>query len=470
MSAVPYDDSQPSVNLNHSEPSTRRLFVWCVLPVVVISYYVIDHNFVASTMIVEATGLRFDGSQNLTADRSEGINLDSGSGRLLLALFGAVGLFLPAGKSLRAVSPIFWAIFTYTSWIAVSIFWSVEPEYTFSKLAVVVVFFIAAFGIARQVSLRELGRIFTLACVGYILFGVMAEIWLGTFLRNENYRFTGTCHPNTQAAYGAIACLGAGLFAKNGKFLSVPSLLVLSVGVVCLLLTKSRTSLAAMLLGLTAMHGLRLQGQKRIVLVAGAISTLAMGILLVSMLGGQAKNRLGDTAAMGRSDDLTSLTGRLPLWEELLDTIEESPLIGHGYLAYWTPEQVEYLGDVFKWEIPHGHNMYLDVLMDGGIIGLSLFIVMLVTGLFVCGWHFGATSDDGAAFVFGLICFALVHGIGESFFKMYMAPSFILMTCLLRFAWLRTGEQDLVQMSGSLSNRGVSAMDSMPTPVAGVGA
>lgn len=430
-------------------PSSRRLFVFLFLPVFTLCFYVVDHNFVASTKIEEVTGIRFDGSENRTADRTESINADSGSARLALAMFGLIGLCLPKSDSFRWSSPMFWSIAMYTAWIGTTLLWSVDPEFTFWKLVVVAVFIVAAFGIARQISLRDLGRGFALSCVTFILVGVFAELSLGTFLAAEDYRFTGTCHPNTQAAYGAIACLGAGLFAKNGKFFSFKALVIFGIGALCLFLTKSRTSLAAMLLGLIAMHGLRLRGQKRIVLVVSALTVLAIGILVVSLLGGQAQNRLGDTAAMGRSDDLTSLTGRVPLWEELLDTIEESPIIGHGYLAYWTPEQVEYLGDLLKWEIPHGHNMYLDVMMDGGIIGLSLFVLVFLMGILVAIRHYNATLDDGAAFTFGLLCFALVHGIGESFFKLYPASNFVLVTMLLRFAW-KEKDQELSDSSPDL--------------------
>ena len=74
---------------------------------------------------------------------------------------------------------------------------------------------------------------------------------------------------------------------------------------------------------------------------------------------------------MGRSEDMTTLTGRVPLWDELLHEVGKRPLWGHGYLAFWDAEQVEYLSDLLKWEIPHGHNMYIDVLIDGGIVALG---------------------------------------------------------------------------------------------------
>ncbi len=423
-------------------PAYRKMYIWMAIPMLVGAFYVIDHSFYASTSIEEVTGVRFDGTENRTADRTSQVNADTGTARLVLAAFGLVGLSLPNSKRLRWSAMILWAIVLYMFWLCCTIFWSDSPAYSMQKLAVVFVFLVASAGVSRQMTLRQLGQTFALVCIAFICLGILAELSLGTFMAVNDYRFTGTCHPNTQAAYGSIACLGATLFTKKDGRFSSKACIIFGIGTICLLMTKSRTSLVAMAFGVIAMQGIRFRGRQRLVLVTGAIGALASATLVLSLVGGQMQSRMGTAAAMGRTDDISSLTGRLPLWEELVDTIGERPIVGHGYLAFWTPEQVEYLGDLFKWEVPHGHNMYLDVLIDCGMIGLLLFLLVFLVGAQTAARHFRLTGDAGATFVFGLICFALVHGIGESFFKQYSAPNFVLLTVVLRFAWLRVGERD----------------------------
>lgn len=410
----------------------HKVYLWLAFPLILGCYLLIEHRHNASVSVEAVTGVRYDGSENASADRSDDLNAGSSTGRFLLVGFGCIGLALPGGGKLRWRSLLLWSIAAYSFWTFSSLVWSVEREYTLFKLAVLFVFLFAAFGIARQLSLEEIGRVYVLICVTLVVIGVLTEISLGTFTVVGDYRFTGTKHPNSQAAYGAFACLGAFLFSKKSRLLAMS---LFAIGLACILLTKSRTSLAGMVMGLIVIQGLRARGKQRLMLIAGGLVSLSFVSLFASLLGGQFTSKLGSAAAMGRTDDVTSLTGRLPLWEELLDTAAESPIIGHGYLAYWTPENIEYLGDLFNWEIPHGHNMYVDVLMDGGVIGLLLFLGMYLAGFTSILRHYSNTRDPAAALVVGYMVFAMINGMGESFFRLCMFPNFVLMTQLFRFGW-----------------------------------
>jgi O-antigen ligase len=148
--------------------------------------------------------------------------------------------------------------------------------------------------------------------------------------------------------------------------------------------------------------------------------------------------------AMGRTEDVSSLTGRLPLWEELLRSIGDRPFVGHGYLAFWEKEKIDYLSALLKWEIPHGHNMYLDVLLDGGYIGLALFLLIFVVSLYVTFRRVIVNYDRDVSIVFGLLVFALVHGFAESLFKLPTFLSFMLVTLLMRTALTDASVRQLV--------------------------
>jgi exopolysaccharide production protein ExoQ len=130
---------------------------------------------------------------------------------------------------------------------------------------------------------------------------------------------------------------------------------------------------------------------------------------------------------MGREDDVSSMSGRLPLWEELLISVNKKPILGHGYLAFWDSEKVEYLSETFRWEIPHGHNLYLDVLLDGGIVGLFLVLLAILVAFWETAKFYSVGHRIEYAIVFGVFAYAVVNGLAESIFKL---PNFSLFVVL----------------------------------------
>src|SRR6202022_4141759 len=73
-------------------------------------------------------------------------------------------------------------------------------------------------------------------------------------------------------------------------------------------------------------------------------------------------------AVLGRDD---TLTGRTPLWSAVVHSIQERPLLGYGYAAFWMPKSPD-SSDVISavgWLSGHSHNGCLDV----GLVGAFLF-------------------------------------------------------------------------------------------------
>jgi len=82
-------------------------------------------------------------------------------------------------------------------------------------------------------------------------------------------------------------------------------------------------------------------------------------------------------AALGR--DMT-FTGRTEIWQHInINTV--NPLIGYGYWNFWGGPGGDRINLAMKALIPNAHNGYLDLYLDGGILGLSvLFLLLLATG------------------------------------------------------------------------------------------
>jgi exopolysaccharide production protein ExoQ len=83
--------------------------------------------------------------------------------------------------------------------------------------------------------------------------------------------------------------------------------------------------------------------------------------------------------------DIT-LTGRVQLWKLSLQYISESPFLGYGFDVFWKSvidSNTLSKFDVF-WEAPHSHNGFLDLLLDLGLLGLFLYLLLLINTIRIC--------------------------------------------------------------------------------------
>ncbi len=285
-----------------------RLFAALVVPLLLGTFYIVDHTWDASSYF----DLEFDGTENVTADRLQEVDSGTTSARLLLAGFAAIGLLMPAPVSIGFRKPLLWTLVLYYGWLGCSLLWSVEPRHTLFKLAVLVILLFTALGISRQFTSVGLLRVLTACCCGFIAIGFAAEIAQGTFQPwRGDYRFTGTVHPNTQSVYAAIICL-AGLVTYRGDqsfSANLKAVAFITFGSLILLLTKSRTAVGALLIGIVALQMVRLHGRSRLYVLLGVVTLAIGGVTVVSALGSRAQSQLGTAAALGRDEDVTTLTG-----------------------------------------------------------------------------------------------------------------------------------------------------------------
>jgi len=74
--------------------------------------------------------------------------------------------------------------------------------------------------------------------------------------------------------------------------------------------------------------------------------------------------------------DMT-LTGRTELWQELLIIGSKHPIFGVGYGGFWIGD-IHNLWSIFLWRPMLGHNGYIDVYLDLGIIGVIFLLLIII--------------------------------------------------------------------------------------------
>jgi O-antigen ligase len=142
--------------------------------------------------------------------------------------------------------------------------------------------------------------------------------------------------------------------------------------------------------------------------------------------------------SMGREDnEVESLTSRLPLWEQLLgEFVSRRPLAGHGYGAFWTPDNITDVADTQGWSPGYAHSTYVDLLLSIGLIGTLLFVATMATA-FVHAvrleiWY----AVAGFGFIAMMIAYLLADGALETTFGSTSFMSFfgICAVCYVLFA------------------------------------
>ena len=89
-----------------------------------------------------------------------------------------------------------------------------------------------------------------------------------------------------------------------------------------------------------------------------------------------------DAILKGFGKDST-LTGRTHLWEEAIKSGAQTPILGHGYSAFWVPgnRKAEQLWSEFGVKARvgfHFHNVFLETFVELGIVGAALVTFLIL--------------------------------------------------------------------------------------------
>jgi hypothetical protein len=203
----------------------------------------------------------------------------------------------------------------------------------------------------------------------------------------------GVMHHQNKAAcaYGIFLLLGAWQVRQRAgssrRLYLLPCILLLSL----VLLTQSRTALAAVSVGLVALLGLRALG------VVALVSAASWALL--------ASNPRDWWHRVGE------FSFRPTIWQEVIAGMDGHWLLGRGLLVserLWTAER----------KFDHAHNSYLATLRDGGSIGLLLLVALLATGLL---WAYRLRRERGERLYLALLLYAMTC-IAMDYDRLFVHP------------------------------------------------
>ncbi|HYF06305.1 MAG TPA: O-antigen ligase family protein [Acetobacteraceae bacterium] len=298
---------------------------------------------------------------------------------LLFALVASTVAFTRGARHLLDV-PLPLAVLLFWAWLSLA--WAVDPATSLRRVLLTsmvllsVCWTVAMLGHERV--LRQLGLWF--AAILVLNWAVMPLVETAVHQHGEldealvgNWRGIHD-HKNAAGAFCAIAILTfLHLTARTRSWLLGPVLILMAA--VFLVMTASKTSLGlvgvAILGGLAFEAGYRNPGLRNVALVLGGCA-----ILLAAAFFG---DRIPDVVAF--FEDPGSLTGRVQIWPVLLEYAANNLLLGSGYGSFWAIGPASPLHEYATgWvtTVTHGHNGYLDLLVQLGLVGLLLGLLVLV--------------------------------------------------------------------------------------------
>ena len=184
----------------------------------------------------------------------------------------------------------------------------------------------------------------------------------------------------------------------------------LGLCVFLLLMSTSKTALSVLLALFASAALFRLLRQRMDVAVMVFVGAVLVGGSVVALV---ATNWEALLAAMGKDP---TLTGRIPMWEVLLRTVQERPWLGYGYNGFWLGESgpsAQPLKEI-GWKTPSAHNGFLDVALQLGLVGLGLFLAGYVAAVRQSLAALRRTATPDGLWPLLMLAFMLLYNFTES--------------------------------------------------------
>ncbi len=242
---------------------------------------------------------------------------------------------------------------------------------------------------------------------------------------------------NGLAAFEAMLCsFLLGLFVSTKRLLPKIGLaFVIASGIYCLLFSFSRGGYIGFLVGMIALGLLK----SRKLLVIALLLMVGWQLILPLSVQQRIAMTTGTPAAGAQFD--SSSEERLTLWRDALELFERNPVTGTGFNTYKLLNRVGSFRDT--------HNYYVKVLVETGLVGMVLFMILLYRLLGV-GRALRAGANDpfwsglGLAFVALIACAAALNLFGDRWdYQQVDGYLWIILGCSMRGLIIMRETQDI---------------------------
>jgi exopolysaccharide production protein ExoQ len=268
--------------------------------------------------------------------------------------------------------------------------------------------------LASRYTLKEqlelLGWIFaitiissTILAIFFPKYGLMGGVHLGAWRGIFN-------HKNGLGRIMAIGVVVFCLLALSVKKQRWIFWSLTGASVMLILLSRASSPLVNLAILMSILAVLPILRWNYIFMVPAIVAMSSVGIILYSFTTSNAEQIAG---AFGKN---LTLTGRTEFWPLVLDKIGESPWVGYGFGAFWQgldgPSAYVWNASAFK--APNSHNGYLDLFLDLGIIGFSIYMALFINSFRKALIYIRQTGTSDRFWPVLLLCYVVLSNLTES--------------------------------------------------------
>lgn len=402
-----------------ARPAPGRLLAWVATGVVGLAFLLTEHSW--TTSLADA----YTSSEDQMEAAAGGGNMIRRLMFLTLGGFGLAALSLPSVRRSRGLTFASGLLGFFAFWCVASVAWSIDPGMTIRRLFVLACWMLGAVGIARVLSGRDFLRMVIAIGLGMLALGLFAELSLGTFRPSaDDYRFAGTQHPNTTALSLSTLCLAAFCLWRSERRKLGPALLF-GVAFTFLMLTKSRTSAAGVVVALMFLWTLSTPTPIKAGVGFVGLWAFALAAVLVLLSGWDVEEDVSRVALMGREEQSESLTGRIPIWTELGPYVGRRLFLGYGYDSFWVPDHIDRIYRELQWPIREAHSSYVDLALSVGIVAGGALLIALILGMRRAAHLYLRGGRPEHGFAVGLQLYCFINALTESAMVMPLFIPFV---------------------------------------------
>jgi O-antigen ligase len=275
-----------------------------------------------------------------------------------------------------------------------SVLWSDIPMFTLEhilpllRVTVFGMYFAARFNFKEQLQLLALAfgmaaLLSLIVCVAIPNYGVVGT---GLIVSQEEIVHTGAWRGvyEHKTFLGSIMSLGSvilllcGLSKYQYRWIIWPGF---SLSIFLLLRSTTLAALLTLIISIALIYFCQLERKS-----FGLFITMLVSLVFIASSAVMALASNAETIFNSFGKEVT-ISGRTLVWPLLIDKIWQRPLFGYGYETFWEGGWEGEVADVWRglmtgFEPPHAHNGLLEICLDIGFLGLTIFVIYFLLTCF----------------------------------------------------------------------------------------
>lgn len=377
-----------------------------------------------------------DATSNLQATTSDGDQLRQ---ICFIALFIIIVIDGFAKGSIIQLFKIPFGLLVISIWCTLSILWAIDPEIATRRLAFTLIIILIISYTTNRLSYIQITNILFYSCAVLVIVDFLT-VPLFSLAVHQTDGFEESLagdwrgihsHKNFAGVFCALSLI---IFINHWRANSfnLSTIILIIAATFFMYMSRSKTSggfiIIAMLGGVSICLFFKNSAFRLITSCVAALAALPLLFL--------AFQKSDDITAL--FDDPASFTGRSQIWPMLLNYSSDHFLLGSGYGSFWS---IGDLSPVYSYGsgwlitfVKHGHNGFLDILVQTGFPGLLISIFYLVFYPLYQLLFRPLRDAESRWFLSSILLFGWLHNLLESSLLDRANPLWVIMVlvyCLL---------------------------------------